>query len=104
MLEKTIQSKILRWLRTQPDLVAFKVAQGAYSERGVSDIICCVRGRFVALEVKTQTGKLTKHQERFLERVNNANGVGVVVRSLDDAKKIIEEVRNGGCIQDENQP
>lgn len=45
--------------------------------------------QFVALEVKTKTGRLTAEQERFIELVRNAGGVGEVVRSVEDAKRVI---------------
>lgn len=41
-------------------------------------------GKFLAVEVKTQTGKLSKEQVEFLEAVNNTNGLGLVVRCLED--------------------
>ena len=91
MLEKTIQRKILTYLRSRNDCVAFKVAQGPYSQKGISDIICCCRGKFYAFEVKTVTGRATPLQKQFISRVNIAGGVASIVRSVDDVKAILEE-------------
>lgn len=61
-------------------------------EAGRSDLHVCFKGRFVALEVKTATGRLTDKQARYLEQVRAAGGIGEVVRSVDEALKILEQV------------
>jgi hypothetical protein len=38
-------------------------------------------GRFIAVEVKTPTGRVTPEQAAFLSAVNAAGGIGVVMRS-----------------------
>lgn len=52
---------------------------------GSSDIIACSKdGRFVAVECKTEKGKLTEAQKAFLERIRKNNGIAIVARSVDD--------------------
>ena len=41
--------------------------------------------RFLALEVKTATGKTTTDQKRFIDAVRAAGGLAGVVRSADEA-------------------
>ena len=53
-------------------------------EKGVSDIIGCHNGRFLAIEIKTERGRVTPHQQRFIDRVNAAGGIGFVARSIED--------------------
>ena len=40
--------------------------------------------RFLAIEVKTKTGKVSPDQVKFLNRVNESGGLGFVARSVDD--------------------
>lgn len=47
-------------------------------------------GRFIALEVKTGKGRLTKEQERFVFHVQLAGGLAGIVRSVDEAVSIIK--------------
>jgi Holliday junction resolvase len=47
---------------------------GMYGTAGVPDIIVCYNGKFVAFEVKTETGKLTMLQESTLRKINAAKG------------------------------
>jgi len=46
-------------------------------------------GVFLALEVKTGTGRASKEQIAFLDRVNALGGVGSVVRSPDEVESIL---------------
>lgn len=42
-------------------------------------------GRFLAVEVKTATGRVSKEQKRFIDAVNRAGGLAGVARSVEDA-------------------
>jgi hypothetical protein len=59
-----------------------------FGQTGSSDIIACSKeGKFVAVECKSDTGKVTPYQSDFLRRVESNNGIAVVVRSIDDMIK-----------------
>lgn len=95
MLEKTITNTILKYLRSLPDCFCWKQPGGQFSTSGLPDIICCYKGRFMAFEVKNETGKATKLQEATIRRITCAGGTASVVRSLDEVKTAIENL--GGC-------
>ena len=92
MLERDIVAAILRHLKTVPDCFAWKTHGGPYGTAGIPDIIACIGGRFVAFEVKTQCGKLTKLQEITLQRIKEAKGNAFTVTSVDEVKKILENL------------
>lgn len=50
-------------------------------------------GRFLAIECKTATGRLTAEQERFLALVERKGGVARVARGREDALSILREMR-----------
>jgi len=57
---------------------------------GSSDIVgIAPDGRFLAIEVKTPTGRPTKEQLRFIEAVRNAGGIAGIARSVDEALQLI---------------
>lgn len=60
---------------------------------GAADLIGLVRGsgRFVAFEVKTPVGRLSKKQKLWSEAVRNAGGFYAVVRSADEARSALDE-------------
>ena len=58
MAERDIVAAILRLLKKTPGCFCWKEHGGMYGTAGIPDIIACVGGRFVAFEVKTETGRL----------------------------------------------
>lgn len=46
---------------------------------GVPDLLCCVNGRFVALEIKAEKGRVSKLQQYQIEQIQNANGIAFAV-------------------------
>ena len=45
--------------------------------------------QFISLEVKTNTGRISKIQQNWLTLIKNSGGISGVVRSIDDAIKIL---------------
>jgi len=96
MLEKSIVTAILRYLKTVPYCFCWKQHCSQYGTSGLPDIICCLNGRFIAFEVKIPSGKLTKLQESTLQRINAAKGEAYKVTSLQEVKEIIESLNLDG--------
>ena len=97
--EKALRNTILHYLNLK-GIYAWKQNTGAmqvegrfirFSSPGVSDIIGILPdGRFLAIETKV-TGKLTRHQEVFLENIRERGGIAVVARLVDDVVNVIED-------------
>ena len=92
MLERDIVAAILRLLRETPYCFAWKTHGGAYGTAGIPDVIVCYRGRFVAFEVKTPSGKLTKLQENTMTRIKNAKGQAFKVTSAAEVAAILKQL------------
>ena len=59
--------------------------------KGSSDLIgICPDGRFLAVEVKTSTGQVSREQVLFIDAVIAKGGRAGVARSVDDALRILE--------------
>ena len=57
---------------------------------GSSDLVGWTNtGRFLAIEVKTPTGKPTQEQVNFLEQVNKSGGIAFIARSPEEAREIL---------------
>lgn len=54
------------------------------------DMVGQTVGVFMALEVKTENGRTSEGQERFLKAVNDNGGRAVVVRSPEDAMRAVD--------------
>lgn len=92
MAEKDIVNAILRYLKTVPSCFAWKTHGGLYGTAGIPDIIACIGGRFVAFEVKTASGKLTKLQEITIRKINEAKGKAYKVTSVEEVKQILDHL------------
>ena len=104
-VEGEIQSAVLAYLRIHP-LVAWaeRFNTGAvklqdrhgkqrfvrFAFTGCSDILGQMKdGRFLAIEVKAPSGRLSVAQRAFLDMVKGYRGVAGVVRSVDDIDVIL---------------
>lgn len=57
---------------------------------GSSDIIgICPDGRFLAVEVKAASGRVSETQSRFIAAVRKAGGRAGVARNIDEALRIL---------------
>lgn len=89
-----IRLKILPALRdAYPGGFFYKTHGGPYARAGQSDILGCVEGRFVAIEIK-MPGKLstvTELQQAFLDSVLAAGGIAGATTTPEGAVALIEE-------------
>jgi hypothetical protein len=69
----------------------WRVHQSPFAIRGTSDILGVVAGRMVALEVKTESGRIAPEQAAFLKKVQACGGLGAVVRSVDHTREALQE-------------
>jgi hypothetical protein len=51
------------------------------------DIICCIDGAFVGLEVKRPKGDLSDPKKELQQNIEKAGGRYYVVRSIDDVQE-----------------
>lgn len=105
MTEQQIQQAIRIDLGREPDVVLWRNSTGVAQTKdgrsqrfglcvGSADIIGIgPGGRFLALEVKTPTGRVSPEQARFIALVNQRGGIGAVVRSPDQARAVIVRAR-----------
>ncbi|OCC14769.1 hypothetical protein DBT_1829 [Dissulfuribacter thermophilus] len=99
--EKVITRQIMAWVSWNGFFV-WKQWQGPMSRPGVSDILGVLPGgRFLAIEVKTRRGRLTRRQEAFLSAVNRQGGLGFVARSLEDVVGTLESYTRKAAYIDE---
>lgn len=56
-----------------------KIWGGGYQKSGIPDILACVNGYFVGIEVKAQDGKPSELQLLNVQRINDAGGFAFVL-------------------------
>lgn len=82
-----------RLLRAYPGSWVVKIHGGPYQVAGIPDLIGCVEGRFVGIEVKVpgKEDTLTPRQARTLELLRSARGIAFVATSPKQAVTVLEE-------------
>jgi hypothetical protein len=86
--EKSIQNKIRRFLVYQ-GAYHFKHFGCMFSRAGVPDIIACLQGRFVGIEVKSEKGKLSDLQKLNIQQIREAGGIAFVARSVGEVEEAL---------------
>ncbi len=77
MSESKIQAKIIKYLN---GIGAYTVKTIATNRSGTPDILCCLNGLFVALEVKTDKGITSALQEYHIKKIHESGGVVKVAK------------------------
>ncbi len=64
----------------------------AFGIAGTADILGCVAGKFVAIEVKSSTGLLSPEQLAWWEKIRKAGGEYTVMREVIAADKWVRQI------------
>jgi hypothetical protein len=91
--ENALKSKIKKYLKEEfPGSWWMSVHGGPWQQAGVPDLLGCVEGTFVGVEVKLPGGKhpVTPLQKATLEAIEQAGGVSVVATSPEEAASRVE--------------
>ena len=81
--EAKVQTSIINWLVF---LGAWVVKTIATTKNGTPDVLACLNGRFIGIEVKKPGGKPSPLQRVQLRKIREAGGVGFTSDNLDDVK------------------
>jgi Holliday junction resolvase len=85
MREKVIENKIKTALTSLGiNCWFFKHAASAAMKVGIPDIICCIKGRFVGIEVKQEDGTQSDAQKVTCKNIREAGGEYWIVWSYED--------------------
>ena len=61
----------------------FMPSMNGYGRSGIPDFVCCVNGRFMAIEAKFGRGTTTAHQDRELNAIQHSMGITYVISELN---------------------
>lgn len=93
--EKQFENKIKKHL-TDNGVWYVKYFANGFTKSGIPDLLCCVNGHFLAIEVKAENGKPSKLQLHHIEKIKESGGRAVIVKpsQFDELKELIEELKN----------
>lgn len=93
--EKLFENKIKNFLKAQ-NCWFVKYFANRNTKSGVPDILACVNGYFVAIEVKGENGKPTPLQVWNRDKIREAGGISVILYpdQFEDFKKFVELLKS----------
>lgn len=92
-----------------PSSVTWKMHGSIYMEAGIPDVLCCVEGRLIFLEVKHRNpgesaehayGRTSVKQVRQIRRIRGAGGAACTVLNADEAEAAVREALSGSALAD----
>lgn len=87
--ETTLKRKVLACLKAEyPHAWVYKAADRWTS--GIPDILLCVAGRFMAIELKAGNNQPTKIQKFVLAQIRASGGRAAVCRSVEEARNFMK--------------
>ena len=92
--EKTFENKIKKFLE-ENDAWFVKFFANSYTKSGIPDILACVNGYFVGIEVKAQNGKPSELQLYHVDQIRKAGGFAFVVypSGFEQLKQFIADLK-----------
>jgi hypothetical protein len=93
--ETAFKQKVISYLRTLSECWFVKIQQ--VSIRGTPDIICCLNGYFIAMELKSSlSAEISALQLHNLRQITNAGGISLVCspETWFNDKEILQDLLN----------
>jgi len=93
--ENDMKDKCMKYIQTlAPDVWGFKVYGNSVQTGGIPDILMCIKGRFVSIELKRPDGKgaLDPRQDATLHRINKAGGYTEVIDNFESFKATVNRL------------
>ena len=90
--EKLFENKIKAYLKSI-GAYFIKTHGDRFSKVGTPDIIACINGHFVAVEVKATNGRPSELQKYHINQIKESGGFAVILYpdEFDDFKKTIQK-------------
>lgn len=110
--EKNFENKIKKYLKDN-GVWFVKFFANSYTKKGVPDILACVNGYFLGIEVKASRGTPSELQKYHVEKINESGGFAIILypknydnfvdlvkcikcNDLYSARKIVNEINERG--------
>lgn len=93
--EKTFENKIKKFLDEEKCWYVKFFANG-YTRKGIPDLLCCVNGYFLAIEVKGENGKATDLQKWNIGKIEHCGGLGLILRpsQFENFKELVKILKS----------
>lgn len=95
-LESNLVKKVEQYIKTtyRKDSWFLKTHGNGCQRSGVPDILCCIKGHFIALELKREdgSGRASPQQEIECKKINGAGGHALISDNMEEIRNFIESI------------
>lgn len=93
--EKNYENKIKKYIEDSGGWQV-KFFANQMTKSGIPDILACVNGYFLAVEVKAENGKPSELQKYHVAKINNAGGYAVILypEQYEKFKQLVKCLNN----------
>lgn len=88
MLERDLQKKCTEYLKEE-GIYYLNIHGSGWGPKGIPDLIICLLGDFVGIELKVNKNTMSPAQKIHERRIKKSKGKFFCVRDFDDFKKLI---------------
>ena len=89
--EKKLQDKVVRYLKDR-GIYYLNLYGDGRSGKGKPDIIACIKGKFVAMELKVGANDMQADQVIHKRRIEKSGGLHYTPYNMDEVIKIVEDL------------
>ena len=94
--EEPEQAAVIRWCESNPDIWVVKYVATAFGKKGTADLILCIKGRFVAIEMKRPKGGVRSPLQIYeRKKILRSGGICEFCPTRELAIALIQEVLDG---------
>ena len=88
-----IKSTLVKWIRGLDGCHAFAIhSDGMFVRKGIPDIVACILGRFIAIEIKSGSDRFSRHQLNEFLAIESAGGGAFEVASFPEGKALVAQL------------
>jgi hypothetical protein len=92
-MERDLQQKCIKYCRSE-GLYYINTHGDGYGGKGTPDLLICVNGRFVAVELKVESGVIAPSQQIHRKRIERSSGTHFYCYSIEDFVEKIGALQN----------
>lgn len=92
--ESNLQKQVVDYLKKNK-IYHINIHGGGFTAKGAPDLIVCINGKFVALELKVGNNDMQPDQKIHKIRIERNSGLHFAPRSLNEVIHIIKKITGG---------
>jgi hypothetical protein len=90
--ETRLRKRIVKALQEKyPDGLFTKIHVSVFANAGIPDLLCCVEGLYIAIEIKVPGRKASPNQAYFMSRIERAKGSAGIATTIQEALQIVAQ-------------